>query len=668
MATITKTIEYAYETYQTSLPGGSTYDFSGLTVVIPETGYTIQNAFSQVTCYDTVTVAASLTGWQIGASFNGSAFQYPPDSAATNAITITTSSENASYLLHTDHTRAFVSSMTTSATTLSIRTKFNTVSTNGITCKVFITYSFDDSNITRTIKTAKIPIGGMRGYVTGTQVFGEANNIPAFNTIFPEASKQYHDIFFEVFGNDGTNATTDFNLTLTLSGDSSSSRFLMECAQQSGRYYYDIWKYPTLSAATSGSNINTLAASSSLSNTFADLSAILTVTYSYDEQATTRVLNSMQTSIFDWYGYMNGNTTLDAETSFREIIINEPGQILTRQSGFVIYFDTRGGFDLFLREKSQSFLTYQVLVPTVNCGQHSKLHRIDSGFTIPTTRSTFSLNSGLNRIFAQNYVSNISQFPNGASGLMYLNYESGKSTYGSNSHNRNLYYIMTGTGGVNNYFTYNFNANNSISTSYINEMFLKFDVISSYFTQAFDICAKYQQTGTSENYGFSGWTSIARFSLQADIELGIHTHVVPVRDVKKFPGSNNPTSLDATINRQYKNSWSTQSHQSVIAGFSVFNIPSVISGTVSNYSGAGTNIPVKIYDYNNNNYLLSANTTTGGVFSANYYDNQRSVFAFAYENSLKQAASDLGTSNSGTTSFDINLDPGGSSETYYGFC
>ena len=195
----TKTIEYAFPASEASVAAAGARAFTTLTIYIPETSSrTFRSCF--VICYvqDNVTTAASPVSWRIQARLAAIALDTTGD-GATVTDTITNSGEQCSWIFTRDVTSLFTANFGAGTSqTFDVTLTIATSSTINASCKVVITYDYDDSATTR-VKTVKIPIESAIGARTTSLVQIGSNQIPNLSTFCPEASKTFRDIFFEIY-------------------------------------------------------------------------------------------------------------------------------------------------------------------------------------------------------------------------------------------------------------------------------------------------------------------------------------------------------------------------------------------------------------------------------------------------------------------------------------
>jgi len=429
MAVRQKTIEYAFPTYTSSLASATRYDFTAITVYIPETTSKVfRSVIVEVYAQDNVTSAASLTANLVGIKLGAVAFS---DNAET--VTITNTGEQCAWILQTDVTSYFTTNWTGTSMTCQVGVRFTTPTTINHCARLIITYDYEEQDTQ--IKTVRIPLESATGALTASLVEIGTNQVPNLDTFLPESSKTYRYVWFEIEGNDMTNGTTDFTHGCALDSESRVATGTIEAGLQSSRWFRRIWVRNDMT--TNATHAFKMDVSSTSGGTCDHLSITLCVTYEYSSSNSTTILNSIRMP-FGICASTSGAASTEKDLATMDFYIEEPTTITLVQSGIVLHYQQDASSSLSVMCGGQSARTYADAA-RVYCGGSSISHRVDSG---SGGGAGITLARGKNTLNVFVYSSSTTVKHNGLCGIAYINYTSGKSgTYGSN-HNHTV--ILSG--------------------------------------------------------------------------------------------------------------------------------------------------------------------------------------------------------------------------------
>jgi hypothetical protein len=669
MALRVRTIEYCFPFETASVASATARDFTNITVNIPENNSrTFRSVILEVTACDDVTAAASVTSVLIGISVSPAA-----RNDATVTQTITNSGENQSFIFTRDVTSYFQTNFTGTSHTVGARLTITGVSTINCTAKLIITYEYDDTGQTTRIKTVKIPIDGNTGNLTTslTAVGGVTGQIPALDTFLPEASKTYRDIFFEINGHTGVTSNVSRILTMRYNGSTSLNSGAYQGALTSDYWFRRIDKIITGETGAIATNTdNTVEAqTANTSMPFPCLSGVLVVTYEYNEDDTTTVMQSLQIAVIDEAGWSGGPTSADKGRFRRSILVPEPGTITLVQSGILASYIDGAAVSMVFNIGSQSDRTF-AHGATVRCGGMHHMRRFDSG---AVGGAGMTLGRGFNEINVDFFTTGtgVGTLGSNLSALMFLNYTSDKCSLGTCAQSKTTQWINRAyeTGGRVERLQYN-----SLSTPIIPE--------TNWYSVGIGYEGKILLSGTAvgslafclqteiqsdESIG-AGWVDLYSSIYSSDPEIGPSMIWARARDdYKRHPRDTDANRLNPLISRDYRFDVS-QNLTTIWQASKLITYHAItfdVSGEISGSDGGTVNIDLIRTD---NNEVVDTTTRIGnGSYSFVWYDNTVDMIVVAYESDTKKGVSQQEVA--GTVGvFDINLSSdGGGGEYAYGF-
>lgn len=635
MALRTKTIEYAFPTYETALAAATRYDFAAITLYIPETtSRTFRSVIVQITCRGTETAATSMTSWIIGIKLGAAAF-----SNVTVTDTITNSGEQQTFIFTRDVASYFATNFDTGTSQdCQVGVQFGALGTINITAKLIITYEYNDSATTR-VKTVRIPLESNVGALTVSLASIGSNQIPLLDTFLPEASKTYRNIFFEVFGNEATNGTADFSLNLALDAESADADGLHECGMNSACFYYHIWVRNDMT--TDATHDIKASVTSTTGGTFNHLCVVLVVTYEYDHANSTSIMNSVMLP-YELPSPIGGTAAADCSRFQRKFFIEEPATITLVQSGVLLRFNEAAAIaGLNFRMGTQAFRAYTHAAGAMTCGQFSLVQRIDSG---SAQGAGVTIARGENTINIDIYRTSTTVFGSNLSGMIYLNYTSGKHTNGDAVHNHTTVWKVGDTAADVILREFSAVAPNIPETYY---WVTAIGYIIHWITSAGGVFGVVFLAENLTGEGpAEGWRDVYSDAYVSDAENGVS--IVPVRardDFQRHPNDPDNNRMAVEGSRKHRLYCQDSIWSGALMLITYHSITFAVSGTVSGYSGDGSGIKVEIHRTDTDEKVTEATTAAGGEYSATWYDNAIELYAHA-----RQDAAHVGRSNNGLAS------------------
>jgi hypothetical protein len=650
-----KTVEYAFATSGsnigtgTSLGASTRYNFTLIGITIPETtSRNFKSVILECNYRDAFTTVYNISGWRLGITCGSNAasdVDYTPTAQGNTG-------DHESSSIIRDVTDYFNTNFGTSASqscqaSFAMSTATSACVAN-ISAKLYITYEYETS-ASRTIKTVRVPIQSASSLLTAAAIEigtggttpAPANQIPALDTFLPETNKTYISTWFEMFGNDGGAATTDFKANYQINTGTIAPRCHLEQALNTGTFYRDIWltKYDNGSGvitdayAISASAASAFNAYSSLTSRFDAFGGLFCITYEYDSTSAS-VMNSVVLPINSNPGYIAGTSASNANYFQKDFWITEPN-IALAQSGVLIYVQSAAGATLNISGGAQTPRPY-TLTALVNSGGHSLIHRIDHN-------SGISLSRGKNIINLEAYTT-AATVANTLVGFIFLNYTSSSAAGGESCHNHttvwfNAAQAQSGAVAIENEILISLQRTPSILAPYYLLNGVAYE-INSRFGVALDAITLVSEKQTGEFNG-DGWRFIDTWIHQNDGELAGYRQIAAGLDGFNID-SYNLGALSINTPRAYRIYYSATAALFWMKTYITYHTNTfTVSGSFSNPSGAGQDVQVNIYRTSDNYWSGSVLSTASGSFSALVMDNVYPYFA-----SASQDATHIGRSAS----------------------
>lgn len=650
---VLKTIEYAFPaitsdiTCTTSMGTTTNSQLANtFTLHCPEsTGRTFKSVYVEFGFRHKHAGTSSVSAWRVQAQLNGASVD-----EVTRTQQINQSGDVQFWSWRHDITSHFASNFTGTSMTfdLWIAVTLGTGTLiNNLSCKLVMTYEFDDTANSTRVKTVRIPLESQTGLLTNVLTEIGTNQVPQLTGvggILPEDSVTVRDIFFEISTNDAGNGTTDFSLELALDAEAATGPGVLYQGLNTAVYLWFLWKRTDMTTTAA----HAFKARSTLTSRFTPMAIVLHVTYTYNHAATTRILNSVVLPSLQ-EGASIGSTGLDSihKTSY---MISEPGTLTMRQSGiFATHVDSAGNTVLVKVGQQASYRTYTQTAGSAQAGYYFLTHRIDSGGALGLGTDA-SLARGMNSITHRAYTDNqllLSTVSNYSSYII-LNYESDVPTGGDGRANHTVH-MMTVTAVVNtaSNMIYDFAAYTSPfpSTDYWNNgVTLSMMTGTTITTSGVFIEVKGRHQAGEENTG--GWRTLLYSLSISDGEATFWKSYAPQDFYKRFPAD---VTRDWLLSNGRAHRWQSNAGGTFIYMPSLVNIVTLhhvqynITGTVSGYTGDGSGITVKAHRLDTGELVGSATTAAGGTYSIPWYNDQIAVFAHARQSDTLAGRSDEGT-------------------------
>lgn len=642
MATRQKTIVFAFPTDVNASTDATVTNLTQITIYIPEASPVFRSVYVELGFQDIITA----TGGDIGEHRCGLRLGAAGYTTVTETDDIVQTGENIGGVLGPfDFTAHFTTNWTGTSMTCDVQYYFDhtsgtTLGVRNATATVTITYEYDDSPSTNAtqIKTVAIPLESLVGALsTSANAQIGTNQIPILtggSGILPENSVTIRDYFFVIEGNEATSATTDWTLTANIdSGGSPFSFGAQEAALNSARYCRWIYK-PSVPTTTSVHAFQLWAVSTARAN---HVTITLFVTYEFNASATTRVLNSVFFPL-DVQSPLGTTSSAEASRFKKEFFIEDPGTITLRQSSFRINFTAQAAVGgLQFRAGSQSYRSY-THVGSVTCGMYSLQQRIDSG---GAQGAGISIARGLNSFTIDGFTTDGTDFACNVSGWVILNYESDIGTEGPGQNTHTVWYSVSQWDAA------------LVALTRVNNFAIP--IPETYYW----ICAV--------GLGFMHWTSARNEGQSVDVEilsgeadgagyktLWADTKIAVAERAceiiwfdaefafKRHPNDPQSHRVDIETARDFRMMTSATGARGLFAFVTYHGFKFFAHGALTDYTGDGSGISVKVYRTDNDEFLIAATSIAGGDFEAYVYDNTIDLKCEARQSSSRVGRSDNG--------------------------
>jgi hypothetical protein len=639
MAMRLKTIEYAFQSVNSDVALNSGYTWAARTLYIPETSSrTFRSVHAEVTFRINSTGGSGANVQNISCqvklgtgSFSGPTINEPAVTPVFNHL--------PTYRYVFNLTSQFSSGFGSGASQTA-QIKVQTSSSNtviGLSCKLVITYEYDDSSASTRIKTVRIPIESISGALSQNYASIGNNQIPALDSFLPESGKVYRQIFLETFANETNTDTVAFPVRIQIDNYSERNCGTRQFPLASSAWFYDIYDITSVISTSSTHNIQA-ALGFTIMTRVARFGGVLTITYEYDHSSSSTIINSVmipftpsrQDAVVSSYFDSTGENV----RARIPVYIPEGGTISLRQSGYVLTWTNYDAQNIASRAGGQSFSVLSSPSMTSSVAPQSVVRRIDSGGLAGT--AGFSPSHGNNEIVIDmhRYLPNISisdllfsKMRQALSGILYLNYTCSKHSLGDGAHLHTVAHLITQTASENYPVQISATAPSIPETKYwISSVGLASHFISdgsdkrvmTFFLYAQDDSSSYQMLDLITE----SFYSLGIFSTFWALDV--------TRFFKRFPNDPAPGRNDVETQRAYRiYASATTTWPALVMYVTYHSISKEVSGQLYYYSGSGANIPVMVHRADTGELVATGQTSSGGQFSVTVYDDTIQYFVTA---------------------------------------
>jgi hypothetical protein len=306
---------------------------------------------------------------------------------------------------------------------------------------------------------------------------------------------------------------------------------------------------------------------------------------------------------------------------------------------------------------------------TVRAGCMHLSRRFDSGAA--GGGSGITLQRGINEITINFFSTSALSGSIGSniSGLIFLNYTSGKHEQGDAVHNHTVQFLNRPytTGGLVERFQYapTYTPNIPEPNWWANNIGYDVKLLTSgTATATLGFCMQLKvQPGEP---GGGGWTDFYNGLYSSDAEIGPSLMWARATDIfKRYPNDQDSNRLDPEITRDYRFdiSQTASAIWQAIKMLTYHGITFTVGGTIS--GSAGGTVFIDLYRTDTAELIDKITRVGNGSYSFTWYDNTVDVVVLAYENDDLKGASAQNLAGGGI--FDIQLDTAAPGPTYYAF-
>ena len=663
MAIRQKTIEYAWSTDATSVIGAlsSSFTSSTLVVSIPESGSRVfRSVWIEFTARDSQpssTGRAVPFSWYSDVIIGGNTRRYNN----RNYGGPTDTGEHYLWSYVEDLTNFFSASFTGSAHSMSYTFWYSgsggTSNPNftNITNKLYITYDYNDIQ-NRQVKTVHIPMD-YTGSITSSVMLPVPNTpnmgqIPALDTFCPESNKSFKQIYISIEGTDKEFSTAGSAKTIfsaSIDNGTITKLGTYENALQTQTMTSAVYDISTLNTSTTHSLW--LGVSDRTTTDMQQVVPVLHVTYEYDHNTSTRILNSVQLG-FTCPGYV---TTLDGSTiegiNYFDFYVPE-SNVTLKQSSIVYYIGSTsaGSIARYVCNDSASARIGGYL-KRVNgsLGYHEHIMRIDSQSIFYPRTASINFGSGHNT-----FRSSTALITNGyrlsVPNCYYLiNYESDKHALGDGVHNKTIKRLQI-SGSIYTTATFQLETsdiqNNTIPEmdyyinffGYMHSRFgshLATKAIYSFspLPSSTDYINSNDLYGTPEAkledsvYNYSWGAELMYWNVLQSDESGLF---------RRYPNQATESYTQYSYNFQSTRSFNITQASNRTAAWDVITYHSItypFTGSISSYTGDGSGITVAMHDAETGKVLKYTTSSLGGAYTMSWYDRSKPLYVEAIQDS-----------------------------------
>lgn len=626
MATRLKTIEY-YLSEMDSISDNVATNFSQITVDIPEGSPDFRSVTLEMIWHDATTTTNNTTSRALAVQLGSAGY-----TTVNNANLMTQSGEDVWYQFAASFTDYFNTNWAGTSMTFDARATINSAATTpvirAVTCKVTITYAYDDTATTQ-VKTVRIPL--FASYVQlATAKPGTAQaTIPALDTWLPEASVSIKQIAVVIQGNEESAATTDMTMTMQIDTLTSWTTATHEKGRATSSWYRHTWHPSFTTSATHGFYLWASAAD------FDHPQVWMVVTYTFDESTTTTVMNSLILPM-EVNSPAGGPTSADWQAASRQLYIEEPGTITMAESAVFVHYEERAavtGINARIAGDA-SFHAITSVAATVGGG---------CGFMLPGAESFISLSRGKNEFGFHIYRTDSVDLVWNISSWWIVNYTSGRHTDGVGAHNHTV---------IRNLLTHDTSASDNNRTTgalspslpetywFMNSVGLNYQYITNTTGNPTGVSIQVERLAAE---GGIAWEQIYNDSADSDPEVGVHHCWATARSVfLRWPNDPGDGRITLQTARRYKaylalgaNSWD---HLDLYMTYHSITFP--VSGEVTGSNGGTVNLV--LHRDGTGEKVLETSRTGDGTYTVTWYDDTENLFVQAYEDATHVGRSDTG--------------------------
>lgn len=595
-----------------------------ITIYLPENSKTFRSVFVDVQVQDAQTTATNVTQRNLEIQLGAAGF-----SAVNNTQTLTNSGEQFCHQFSGDFTSYFTSNWSGSSMTMDCRLTINTSATGSrnASVRVVVKYDYDEDTSSTRVKTVWIPLDAPTGALGTSKPGAALATIPALDTRLGEAGKNIRQVALCVQGNTETAAVTDVTLTYEIDSAGPVTFGAFEMGLNTAIWYR---VSDLLSITTNATHDFFLWASAA---DFDHPQCFLAVTYEYDDSTSTVYEQSLLLPM-EFAGVMGGPTSSDYQRAHREVWIQEPGPITTREIACLVFYDklaAQSGVNA--RIGTGAFQSYTDVGATVGGGAGLMI-RNDSAFTLAR---------GRNEINCDIYNTDAADLGFNLASCWIVNYTSGKSSQGSHLHNKTHMRAMRVTGtsaaAVQSLIA-------ATTPFFPAQYFLGSIGLRYIYTSNTTGNPAGVHVGVERLAGEGGieWENVYESLGGTDPEVGIRQAFATARSVfNRWPGDADASRLDLDTARRWRialgGACASFDHLELMSTYHGITYTDTTEVTGSN----GGTVTLHLCRADTGERVLTQQRTGNGSVTWTWYDNTEEMFVDAYEgaNYLGRSANGL---------------------------
>jgi hypothetical protein len=469
---------------------------------------------------------------------------------------------------------------------------------------------------------------------------------PAF---LPESNVNIRDYFVEIEGNETGGSSTDIQLTGSITSSFSNTRttfFPVERSQTSDTYDRLIWSVPTSSLPNISQSHNFgLRTNISSDAAFRHVPVNLYVTYEYNKTTTTQVNNTVLlgcnlNSPLNYGGAFSASANVFVNT----FTIPENNPVLQQSALRIQWADTSTISNALVRVgPNQNNSTDYTDGGGAICGMKSLQHRFDiSASNQFANTSNIVLKKGINTINSSFFTFATQVMPSNTSGYYIINYKSDvHPTKGVDGCTRYYYFINKQWANAYSdttpiYYSSSFSYNLSNSSSlYLVDSSYNYMSFERNATTLLNLGIHYTGSEAFSKASVYPKENVWQSSILSDAEIGSFITTIPTtRLFKRYINSPQTNLMNPFTSRLYSNIFVAPTTTQIYGG--IFGITNVLvahsytfdfTGSIYNYNGDGSGIPVTIYQSGSTESILQLTSSVGGKFSGTWFDDLTPIFA-----------------------------------------
>jgi hypothetical protein len=504
---------------------------------------------------------------------------------------------------------------------------------NNLSIKLYITYEYDDTAHATRVKTVRIPIESFNGRLSNSaQIIRQGSitdQIPALDTFLPESSKVYRQIFAELWTNTLPSNAADCTLSLKIgTGGGVTSFGLIGNTLISPMCLRFLWDLTSNADLTKNASHDIYANHEVASQTyFNHLGGWITVTYEYNHSSSTEIMNSLIIKGLE----SSSNTRLlaDLDKDSVDLYVEEPGTITLKNSGiFFMSFTAATSTTLNFGAGSQTVTGYTPTAGTGMSGMLTFIHRIDGG---GFRGAGLTLARGKNVIDSRWYAADIDRVST-VSGLVFINYTSGKHASGDGVHNQSRHYLLFPNNRATNTILVlaGVRTPKIIPQNYFSSSTVSMLGAGVSGSGVYSVVQAKRQSG--EGVG-EGWEDLLTVMGTGANERMFNISWGRCRGIfKRWPLDPDTSKLNLLTARNWRFIGITQ-QLGMSCWMTHHSITFTVSGNVKYYTGDGSGLTVNVHRTDTSEKVLTCTTSAGGAYTGQWYDNTIELFAEVQQDS-----------------------------------